>query len=87
VTKAGERGQEEMTIGSLLIKIDNDKRINYDLQEDTLLEFLMSYKHLGEFPLGGLGVNDEGERVLEVGDYFIEELNESDEEEDGEDLL
>lgn len=90
ITLSGSRGQEDIKLNTLLMKIDNDKRFNFALQEDTLLEFIMSYRHLGEYSLGEVKeIVEDGElcNVLTIGDYFYREYESDIEDESGEDLL
>lgn len=90
VTTSGERGQEEIKINTLLMKVDNDKRFNFVLQEDTLLEFISGYRHLGKHSLGTVReVVEDGElcNVLTIGEFFYRKYESDTEDESGEDLL
>lgn len=91
VEAAGRRGQEQITIDSILIKIENHGKIKFPVYEATLLEFLRRYSHEGEYKLGEIvKILDDGEEcnILKIDPHFlIREGAEELEDESGEDLL
>lgn len=79
VKKAGNDMDEEITLSSLLVKLENTTSSRaITPHEDTLIEFFQYYSHEGKGPLGVVIEDKESEQmILKIDDRFIKtELDE-----------
>ena len=72
IFKAGKEGETECEFSRLKSAIVNNKNIKYDVQVDTIIEFIESYKHEGLHKLGEVKYNSDHEYELIINKHFVE---------------
>lgn len=73
IFKVGGEGDDEVEISTLVSAISVSKHIRYDVQPDTVVEFLESYAHGGSYLLGKIKADaEDGEKMLVINSQFVE---------------
>tara|TARA_R110000782_G_scaffold41860_1_gene95631 strand:- start:779 stop:2341 length:1563 start_codon:yes stop_codon:yes gene_type:complete len=86
---AGKRQETEISLSTILNKIDSSRRGNNssEIHENTVQEFILDYLHEGEDLLGFVvDGEEEDEKILKINKCFIKDESQTEDEEE-EDLL
>ena len=71
IFKVGKEEEDEIEVSTLVSAVSANKHIRYDVQPDTVVEFIQSYVHRGDDLLGRLEVDEEGDKILKINPVFV----------------